>query len=55
MNPDTPTKELPYLEIGTPHRMKYTLFNRFKTAAWNFILPPHVHLSLRKPKSEEKS
>lgn len=26
----------------------YTLFNRFKTWMWNFILPPHLRLEIEK-------
>jgi len=35
--------------------MKRTLFNRFKTALWNFILPPHVHLLLPKQEKEKEA
>ncbi len=37
-----------YIEIVTPERMKPTRWNRFKVSIWNFILPPHLHLNLRK-------
>lgn len=26
----------------------YTLWNRLKTWIWNFILPPHIRLRIRK-------
>jgi hypothetical protein len=27
----------------------YTWWNRFKVWLWNFILPPHIRLEIKKP------
>ncbi len=37
-------------ELGR-HNSKW---NRLKTWLWNFILPPHIRLSIKEPTSKEK-
>ncbi len=37
------TKDILILLTDRGH---YTYWNRFKTAIWNFILPPHIRLRI---------
>jgi len=38
-------KEIYTIQIVN-QEIKPTLFNRFKTKVWNFILPPHIRLGI---------
>jgi len=37
-----------YLRLIIVPPIKPTIFGKFKTIIWNFILPPHIRLTIKK-------
>lgn len=51
----TTAKPIKYLQVDVaPGYYKHTIWNRFKTRAWNFILPPHIKLSIKDSTQESE-
>jgi len=47
------SNKITLIDILSPN-MKFGMWGKFKTKAWNFVLPPHIRLVVPEPKEKKR-